>query len=57
MYQPMMQPQQGTMMQMPMQQFAGAAGMQMPMQQQAMGMPVYFDSGVSRHFMNQGRFM
>ena len=45
------------MMQMPMQQFAGAAGMQMPMQQQGMGMTYYFDSGATRHFMNQGCFM
>ena len=57
MYQPVMQPQQGTMMQMPMQQFARSAGMQMPMQAQSMGMSIYFDSGVTRNFMNQGRFM
>ena len=55
MYLPVIQPQQGTMMQMP---FAGSAGMQMPMQAQSMGMPIYFDSGgATRNFMNQGRFM
>ena len=57
MYHPVFLPQQGTMLQMLMQQFAGSAGMQMPMQTQSMGMPVYFDTGVNRNFMNQGRFM
>ena len=50
-YQPMMQQQQPIMQQMLMQQFAGATCMQMPMQQQAMGMPVYFDSGATRDLM------
>ena len=41
----------------PMHPFAGAAGMQPTMQTMGMGMPTYFDSGASAHFMNKSGFM